>query len=76
MMTRPETQDEVRRMLLLSNVIELWDRGMDTDQIARTLARQQEEIERALHEALEERRRQKALEDDTDDADDDPPGVA
>lgn len=50
---------KLRRRLFLSAVLSLWDRGMDTDQIARTLGEDQAGIERTLHEALEKRRRQR-----------------
>jgi hypothetical protein len=53
--------DATHRRLYLSAVLELWNRGFDTFQIAKTLKDDQATVERALHEALEiirqERRR-------------------
>lgn len=46
------------RLLFMSAVIELWDRGMDTLQIAKIIREPQEAIERALHEALDLRRKE------------------
>ena len=51
---------ETQRALYLSAVLSLWDKGMDTQQIAKTLRDDQAHIERALHEALNERRKQNA----------------
>jgi len=51
-------QLETGRALYLSAVLALWDKGMDTVQIAKTLRDDQAHIERALHEALDRRRRQ------------------
>ena len=46
------------RLLFLSAVIELWDRGFDTSQIAQTLKEKEQTVERALHEAKDLRRRE------------------
>jgi len=49
---------ELQRKLYLSAVLELWDRGFDTWQIAMTLRDDQATVERALHEALTMRKRE------------------
>lgn len=59
MITVETEAGKLRRKLFFSAILALWDRGMDTDQIARTLGEDQSGIERALHEALELRRRKK-----------------
>jgi hypothetical protein len=45
------------RQLYLSAVLSLWDKGMDTYQIAKTLNDDQANVERGLHEALSIRRK-------------------
>jgi hypothetical protein len=50
--------DDTARRLFLSAILALWDRGMDTDQIARTLRNDEGTIERGLHEALALRKRE------------------
>lgn len=45
--------DETRRRLYLSAVLELWNKGFDTFQIANVIREDQASVERALHEALE-----------------------
>jgi hypothetical protein len=45
------------RKLYLSAIIELWDRGFDTCQIAKTLNDKEFAVERGLHEALGIRRK-------------------
>jgi hypothetical protein len=54
----------LRRMLFISAVMELWRRGFDTWQIAKTLGDDQAAVERALHEGLElERKRRNHAEE-------------
>lgn len=52
------------RTLFLSAVLELWHRGFDTQQIAKTLNDDQSHVERALHEALDLERRKNRHERD------------
>jgi hypothetical protein len=54
----PVYEPDTERRLFLSAILALWDRGMDTDQIARTLRNDEGTIERGLHEALALRRRE------------------
>jgi hypothetical protein len=49
------TTDPTLRDLYLSAVLSLWERGMDTWQIAKTLNETQANTERALHAALDKR---------------------
>lgn len=51
--------DETRKRLYLSAVLELWNKGFDTFQIATTIKEDQASVERALHEALELIRKEK-----------------
>jgi len=46
-----------QRDLYLSAVLALWDRGLDTLQIADTLGDKEQHTERALHAALDRRER-------------------
>ena len=48
------------RQLWVSAILALWDRGMDTQQIARTLNEDQASIERGLHEGLAQRRHERS----------------
>ena len=49
---------DVRRALYLSAILELWRKGFDTAQIAKTIGDTEASVERSLHEAMNERRRQ------------------
>lgn len=54
--------DDLRRRLFFSAVLELWRRGFDTWQIAKTLRDDQAAVERALHQALDLERAENAKE--------------
>jgi len=60
MMTAPNDSPTLTRRLYLSAVLELFRRGFDTQQIAKTLRDEQHAVERALHEALDRERKEKA----------------
>jgi hypothetical protein len=49
--------DTLTRDLYLSAVLALWDKGLNTADIAETLREHQAHIERALHMALELRQK-------------------
>lgn len=50
-----EETAKTRRALFCSAVLSLWQKGFDTQQIAETLGEDQAGVERALHEAQNER---------------------
>lgn len=56
---RAQDEPTLTRQLFLSAVLELFSRGMDTDQISIVLNDKEPMVERALHEALTLRKRQK-----------------
>ena len=53
----PTGKAKVRHDLFISAVVSLFDEGLDTYQISRTLGEPEASIERKLHRGLDERRK-------------------
>lgn len=51
--------EQTQRKFYLSAVLELWRKGFDTYQIAKTIRDKESSVERGLHEALELERKGK-----------------
>ncbi len=53
----PRDEPSTLRLLFVSAVMELWQKGFDTQFIAKTLREDQALVERALHEGINMRRK-------------------